>query len=155
MKVILPYLIVLLVRGEGSKTPLTVLPHEVDILRVMHGDENVVETDIVPPVKEAEFDTADEYARLEENYRGGNEMPNPTRLVFRNLDDFEDSFAGSQKAPKAPKETKPAGTGDGDPVRDALVAEAKALKIKNAHLLGIPKLEAAIADAKSKLENQE
>lgn len=97
MKITLPYLIVLLVRGEGSKIPLTVHEHEVDILREMHGgDEAIIVTDHAPPVLSAEIETADEYARLQQYYRGDNENPNPTQRIFRNLDEFEAAFTRMQ-----------------------------------------------------------
>lgn len=131
MKVTLPYLVVLLVRGEGSKTPLTVLPHEVEILKHIHGDDNIIETDDVPPIEKATFDTEDELARLEQYYHGDNERPNPTRAVFRNLDEFEASFNSVGGEDKA-----------------ALVEEAKALGIAATMNWGIAKLQDAIAAAK-------
>jgi hypothetical protein len=106
MKVTLPYQVVLVVRGEGSKTPKVVFPHEVEILRTQFGEEAIVETDEVPYIKEAEFDTEEEYARLQETYRGDAGNPNPTVAVFRSLKDFEDAFEGADKT--------------------ALIAEAKA-----------------------------
>jgi hypothetical protein len=128
MKVTLPYQLVLLVRGEGSKTPLIVLPHEVDILRAVHGEDSIQLTDETPPIKEATFDTADEFARLEQYYKGGSEHPNPTREIFRNLDEFEGSFdVGSDK--------------------EALIAQAKELGIPATKTWGIAKLQAAIDEA--------
>lgn len=97
MKVKLDCQVVLLVRGEGSKTPITVLPHEIDILRAMHGENAVQETDVTPPVTFVEIDTEDEYVRLQEMYRGSNEQPNPTRDVFRSLSDFEAAFTKASK----------------------------------------------------------
>jgi len=130
MKVKLPYQIVLLKRGEGSKTPLIVLPHEIEILQAMHGEDSIELTDDVPPIKEREFDTADEFSRLEEYYRGGSEIQNPTRRVFRNLEDFESSFD----------------VGGDD--KEAMIAEAKELGIPATKNWGIEKLQAAIAEAK-------
>lgn len=130
MKVTLPYQIVLLVRGEGSKTPLIVLPHEIDILRATHGEDSIQLSDDVPPVKECTFDTADEFARLEQVYKGGSENSNPTRAVFRNLDEFEASF-------------------DFGADKNALIAEAKALGIPATKNWGIEKLQAAIDEAKA------
>lgn len=92
MKVTLPYLVVLVVRGEGSKTPKVVLPHEVEILRAQFGDDAIVETNDKPHINEAEFETEEEYARLQETYRGDADNPNPTARVFRNLADFEAAF---------------------------------------------------------------
>lgn len=129
MKVTLPYQMVLLVRGEGSKTPLIVLPHEIDILRATHGEDSIQLSDDVPPIKECTFDTADEFSRLEQVYKGGSDNNNPTRAVFRNLDEFEASFDfGTDKA--------------------ALIAEAKGLGIAATKNWGVEKLQAAIAEAK-------
>lgn len=132
MKIKLPYQTVLLIRGEGCKIPLTVMPHEVEVLRAMHGEENVQETDIVPPIKEAEFDTADEYSRLEQYYHGDNDNKNPTRSVWRSLEDFEASFA-------------PAGGTD----KASLLEQAIALGIPAKSNWGIAKLQQAIADAQN------
>jgi hypothetical protein len=90
----LPYQMVLLVRGESSKTALAVLPHEIDILRFQFGENSVEPVDAGLPngLDEIELDTADEYARLQDYYRGNGDNPNPTREVFRTLADFEASF---------------------------------------------------------------
>lgn len=130
MKVTLPYQIVLLVRGEGSKTPLIVLPHEIDILRASHGEDSIQLCDDVPPIKESTFETADEFARLEQYYKGGADNNNPTRSVFRNLEEFEASFdLGEDK--------------------DALLAQAKELGIAATKNWGVAKLQAAIDEALS------
>jgi hypothetical protein len=67
MQVTLPYKLVLIKRGEGSKTPTCVLPHEVEVLKALHGDENVIDTNDKLPegLTEKTFDTEDEYARLQ------------------------------------------------------------------------------------------
>jgi hypothetical protein len=131
MKVTLPFQVVLVVRGAGSQTPLSVLPHEIEILRAMHGEENIVLTDDKPPVKDSTFDTEEEFVRLQERFRGDNENPNPTRNVFRNLDEFEAAFAS---------------IGGGD--KEALLEEAKALGINATKTWGVAKLQDAIAAAK-------
>ncbi len=136
MKVKLPYQVVLLLRGEGSKTPLTVFPHEVEILKSIHGEENILSTDDVPPVEFGTFETADEYNRLEEYYKGDGENTNPTRRVFRNLDEFESAF----------QDLDGNGVDDG---KDALLAEAQALGIKATKNWGIAKLQDAIEAAKA------
>lgn len=101
MKVTLPYVIALVVRGEGSKTPSIVFPHEIEVLKTMHGDDAVVIAEEDAPVKEGTFDTADEYVRLQGYYRGDNENPNPTTRVFRNLDEFESAFGAAVGDSKA------------------------------------------------------
>lgn len=110
MKVTQPYQMVLLKRGEGSKTPLCVLPHEVDILIAMHGEHSVEFTDIEPPIREITFDTNDEYTRLQGYYIGDFERPNPTVSVFRKLNDFENSFRNSH-APEVEEVEFPRGRG--------------------------------------------
>jgi hypothetical protein len=132
MKVKLACLLVLLVRGEGSKTPLTVLPHEVPILQSMHGEDAIIVTEDTPAVAEIEFDTADEFARLEGYYKGSAENPNPTRTVFRNLADFEQAFEGQ---------------GEDDDAKAELLEQAKGLGIKANKNWGVVKLQEAI-DAK-------
>jgi hypothetical protein len=129
LKVKQPYVVVLLVRGEDNKTPLTVFPHEVEVLRAAHGEENIHLTDIAPPVKEAEFDTADEFARLEQYYIGDSEHRNPTRSVWRSLEEFEAAFAPADKA--------------------TLLEEAIALGIPAKANWGVAKLQAAIEEAKA------
>lgn len=132
MKVTLQYQMVLLVRGEGSKIPLTVLPHEIDILRVMHGEDSIQLIDDAPPVKERAFETEDEYSRLEQYYRGNADVPNPTKTVFRTLADFESAFGNAGAIDK-----------------DALIEEAKALGIPATKNWGVEKLQAAIDEAKA------
>ena len=133
MKVTLPYQVVLIVRGAGSQTPVSVLPHEIEILRNMHGEDSIVLTDDKSPVKESTFDTEEEFVRLQERFRGDNENPNPTRNVFRNLDEFEAAFSSIG--------------GDGID-KEALLEEAKALGINATKTWGVSKLQDAIAAAK-------
>lgn len=122
MNVRMGYLIALIVRGEGSKTPVIVFPHEVDLLRVVHGDEAVLVTDDVSPVKDATFDTEDEYVRLELTYGDA------VRGVFRNLAEFESKF-------------------EPDDGKDALIEQAIALGIDANKRWGVAKLQEAIAAA--------
>lgn len=134
MKVTLPYVVVFVVRGEGSKTPKVVLPHEVEILRAQFGDDAILETNDKPHIKECEFDTEDEFARLQETYRGDADNPNPTARVFRSLDEFEAAFksVASVGVDKA-----------------ALIEEAKVLGIAANKNWGVEKLQKAIAAAKA------
>lgn len=122
MNVRMGYLIALIVRGEGSKTPVIVFPHEVDLLRAVHGDEAVLVTDDVSPVKDATFDTEDEYVRLELTYGDA------VRGVFRNLSEFESKF-------------------EPDDGKDALIEQAIALGIDANKRWGVAKLQEAIAAA--------
>lgn len=101
MQVTLPLVVAIIIRGEGSKVPVTVFPHEVEILKALHGSDSVEVSDIDPTVAEGKFDTLDEYARLQEYYKGNVDIPNPTQAVFRNIDEFESAFAavvGESKA---------------------------------------------------------
>jgi hypothetical protein len=131
MKITLPYVVALVIKGEGSKTPVIVLPHEVDILKSLHGEDAIEVTEVTPPIKESIFETEDEYQRCQQYYKGGVDNPNPTRSVFRNLDDFESAFAGAVGEDKK-----------------ALVQEAKELGIKATMSWGVDKLKEAIAEAK-------
>lgn len=133
MKVKLPYQVVLLLRGEGSKTPITVMPHEVEILKCIHGEDNILITDDTPPVKFGSFETADEYNRLEEYYKGDGENTNPTRRVFRNIEEFESAFEST----------------GGVNSKGDLLEEAKSLGIKANKNWGIDKLQVAIKAAKA------
>lgn len=92
MLVKMNYVLALVVRGEGSKSPVFVFPHEVELLRAVHGEDNIIVTKDAPPVESAEFDTADEFSRLEVSYRDA------VKTVFRNLAEFEAGF--TQVAPK-------------------------------------------------------
>jgi len=131
MKVTLPYQMVLLVRGEGSKIPLVVLPYEIDILHMVHGEDSIIAINDTPPIKECTFDTADEYARLEQYYCGNINVKNPTKSVFHTLADFEAAFDTIGGADKA-----------------ALIEEAKALGIPATKNWGVEKLQTAINEAK-------
>jgi len=133
MKVTLPYLIVLLCRSEMEKTPLVVYPHEIEVLKALHGEDQIREIDAEPPVKEGTFETADEYARLQQYYRGNENVSDPVRLALGTLKDFEESLVQ---------------VGGDDSEKDALIAEAKELGIKATKTWGIEKLQAAIAEAK-------
>lgn len=134
MKVTLPYQVVLLCRSEIEKTPLIVLPHEVEVLKSLHGDEQVRESDAELPVgiTESTFETDEEYSRLQQYYRGNDSNPDPVRRALGTLKEFEESFSQQSGEDK-----------------DALVEEAIALGIPAKKTWGIAKLEAAIADAKA------
>lgn len=137
----LPYQVVLVRRSEAEKTPVVVLAHELEVLKAMHGEDGVILTDDVPPVKEAEFrfdesedgealTLADEYARLEQYYRGNENNPYPVREALGKVDDFVNSFEAN-----------------GSDEKDALIEQAKELGIKATKTWGVDKLKAAI-DAK-------
>jgi hypothetical protein len=131
MKVTLPYLVVLVCRSENEKTPITVLPHEIEILKVLHGGD-IRETDADPVVKESTFETEDEYARLQQYYKGNQEVSDPVRQALGTLKDFEESFEA---------------VGNSDE-KTSLLEEALSLGIEAKKTWGIAKLQAAIAEAK-------
>jgi hypothetical protein len=87
-----PYLVVLLRRSENEKTPLVVYPHEVEVLKALHGSDAIVETEDTPPVASGEFDPQDEYARLEGLYIGNEQRPNPVFTALGDVDEFVASF---------------------------------------------------------------
>ena len=103
MKIKQPYLLALVTYSSAYKVPVSVFPHEVDILKVRFGEDSVLITDTPPPIKEAEFDTEEEYARLLEVHPGSEASPNPVREVFRNLAEFEAAF---EEAPKRGRKSK-------------------------------------------------
>ena len=103
-------ILVLLVRSQNSKIPLTVGEHEVPILRLLHGGEDedmqalVIELcEEEPPVAFIEAATLDdEYARLKNYYLGNDNLPNPTRAVYPTLKSLAESVV-EYKEPKAKK----------------------------------------------------
>lgn len=136
MKVTAPYQVVLLVRGEASKSPFYAMPHEIGILTHMFGEANVRFTDTPPPTKDLTFDTADEYARLESAYKGApDDVMSPARAVYRSLADFEDFCVENYHEDSASD-------------KEALYQEAIALGIDAKKTWGIAKLQAAIDEAK-------
>lgn len=131
-----PCVVVLLRRSENEKTPLTVMPHEIEVLKALHGKENIIETEDAPPVKSIEFVPEDEYARMKGLYIGNDRIPNPVREGVGTLDEFVESFEGI----------------GGDDEKDALIEKAKSLGLKATKNWGIEKLEAEIAAAEAKLQ---
>lgn len=102
MKVTLLPVIVLLCRSENEKTPLVVLPHEVEVLKSLHGEEQVREAPegakLPEGVSKVEFDTGEEYSRLQQYYRGNANNPDPVRMALGTLEDFEESFQKKSKS---------------------------------------------------------
>lgn len=131
MKVTIPYQVVLVCRSENEKTPVIVFPHEVEILKVLHG-EDIRETDAEPPVKEATFETEDEYSRLQQYYKGNQEVTDPVRQALGTLKDFEESFEAI----------------GGSDEKTLLLEEALSLGIDAKKTWGIAKLKDTIAEAK-------
>jgi hypothetical protein len=148
MKITQPCLVVLLRRSENEKTPLTVMPHEVEVLKALHGEDSVSETEDTPPVKSVEFDPEEEYARLEGLYIGNDRVSNPVREGVGTLDEFVSSFDG-YKAAKANKTTVTKQTNSEDAEKDELVEKAKVLGIKSPHLFGVDKLKEKIEEAEA------
>ncbi|MFD1121833.1 hypothetical protein ACFQ2T_04910 [Methylophilus flavus] len=137
-----PYVIALLRRSENEKTPLVVYPHEVEVLKALHGSDAIVETEDTPPVASGEFDPHDEYARLEGLYIGNEQRPNPVFTALGDVDEFVASFKGKKTtvSTQTPKDS-----GD-DSEKDELVEKAKGLGIKSPHLFGVDKLKEKIEE---------
>lgn len=146
MKVMLTYVIVLLCRSENEKTPLVVLPHEVEVLKALHGEDAVrdVEAELPAGIKKTEFDTAEEYSRLQQYYRGNDATPDPVRSALGTLDDFEAMFERKSARNSDGNE------GDAGNQKTALLEEAKALGIAANKNWGVDKLKSAIEEAKAK-----
>lgn len=136
MKITQPCVVVLLRRSENEKTPLTVMPHEIEVLKALHGDDSVIETDDTPPVKSIDFDPEQEYVRMQGMYIGNDRVPDPVREGVGKLEDFIESFEGVQ------------GGGEYDERKLELIEEAKSLGLKATKNWGIEKLETEIAKAK-------
>lgn len=122
------YVVVYLKRGEGSKIPLTVYPHEIEILQALHLDAEIELTDFEPPVLEGEFDIEEEFERLQQYYRGNENTPNPTLAAYRRLSEFAALFEGQGS----------------DDEKEELLEQAKTLGIKATKNWGIEKLQNAI-----------
>lgn len=138
MKITQPCVVVLLRRSENEKTPLTVMPHEIEVLKALHGEDNIIATEDTPPVKSVEFDPEEEYARLQGLYIGNDRILDPVREGVGKLEEFIESFEGVQ------------GGGEDDERKLELIEEAKALGLKATKNWGIEKLETEIAAAKEK-----
>lgn len=136
MNITQPCVVVLLRRSENEKTPLTVMPHEIEVLKALHGEDNIIETQDTPPVKSVEFEPAEEYARLQGLYIGNEHVTNPVREGVGTLDEFVSSFENM------------GGSVDED-LKLQLIEEAKSLGLKATKNWGIEKLEAEIAEAKA------
>lgn len=128
------YIIALLVRGEGSKIPLCVYPHEVEVLKALHSDAEIIVTEDTPPVLDGEFETEEEFERLQQYYRGNENVGNPTLAAYRKLSEFEDLFAGKEVS-------------QADIEKAALYDQAKSLGIDAKKTWGAEKLQTAIDDA--------
>lgn len=137
MNITQPVVVVLLRRSENEKTPLAVMPHEIEVLKALHGEDAVLPTEDTPPVASVEFDPEEEYTRLQGLYIGNDRIPNPVREGVGTLEEFVESFEG---------------VGGGDDEKDALIEKAKSLGLKATKNWGIEKLETEIAEAEAKLQ---
>lgn len=142
MKITQPCLIVLLRRSENEKTPLCVMPHEIEVLKALHGEDSIIETEDKPPVESVEFEPDEEYSRLQGLYIGNDRIPNPVREGVGTLDEFVASFENM------------AGSAD-EELKLELIEEAKSLGLKATKNWGIEKLQAEIEAVKSKQAGDE
>ncbi len=62
------YIVVLIRKDVMQETPVTVFPHEIQILYEVHGESNVNVIDPFPDYEAQEIEPDDEYARLERRY---------------------------------------------------------------------------------------
>ena len=94
-------LIVFICRTEVEKTPKIVFPHEVDVLREVHGHNRIEMSDAKSPLGEVEVDLEAEYQRLldEYNLSAANGGQHPVVAVYGSFDEFCDAV----QEPKASK----------------------------------------------------
>lgn len=86
MKVKIDYVLALVVHNQLCKIPETIFPHQVQILEGIYSDVQVL--DVKPPVTNATFDTAEEYARLQSIY--GDAI---VKGIWRDLAEFDAHLA--------------------------------------------------------------
>jgi|SRR5215217_2307261 len=153
IKVTLPYVMVLLARSIAQQTPLCVLPHEVDVLRAVHGEDKILDgshIQLPEGVTTATFDTEEEYSRLEQIYKGDRNGIGMVQTVWPSYKQFEDSFDADDEDDERPKKAaaqEPEKT-EADLEKEQLIAEAKDLGVHATKNWGVDKLKKEIALAK-------
>lgn len=104
MKITAQSQIVFICRTEVEKTPKIVYPHEIDVLRVIHGPNRIELSDAVSPLGTVELELEAEYQRLLDEYAqataGG--AAHPVVTVYGSFDEFCDAV----QAPKATRGRK-------------------------------------------------
>lgn len=94
-------LVVLVCRTEVEKTPKIVFPHEVDVLKALHGESRIELTDAASPLGTVELDAEAEFQRLINEYAPKGDKPHPVTEVYRSYDDFLEAVTAESKPRKA------------------------------------------------------
>ena len=89
-------LVVLVCRSEIEKTPKIVYPHEIAVLKELHGDNKIELTDEKSPLGTQDVDTEVEFQRLLNEYQQAGDKPHPVIEVFGNYDGFVESLQGEK-----------------------------------------------------------
>ena len=96
--------VILVCRSEIEKTPKIVYPHEIDVLKALHGDSRVELTDEPSPLGEVLLDAEVEFQRLLNEYQQSGDKAHPVGEVYKNFDGFLAVVAPPE--PKQPKHHK-------------------------------------------------
>ena len=90
--------VILLVRSEVEKTPKIVTEQEAQVMRELHGENNILTADIDSPIGAIEIDPEAEYQRLLNEYQQADGKPHPVMEVFKNFNGFLKSLKEKPKA---------------------------------------------------------
>ncbi len=102
MKITAASQIVLVCRSEIEKIPKIVFPHEVAVLKRLHGENRIETTDSPSPMGTVDLDMEVEYQRLLNEYNQAGDKPHPVVDVYGSFDEFCEIVAGGAK----PKRSK-------------------------------------------------
>lgn len=97
MKISATSLIVLVCRSEIEKIPKIVFPHEVAVLKRLHGDHRIETIDEPSPLGTVDLDMEVEYQRLLNEYNQAGDKAHPVVEVYGNFDEFCEAVAGEAK----------------------------------------------------------
>lgn len=103
MQVTLASQIVLVCRSEIEKTPKIVFPHEVAVLRELHGDSRIELSDAESPVGTKDVDLDVEFQRLLNEYQQPAGKPHPVVETFGDFDGFVQAVQGDKPAKRRAK----------------------------------------------------
>lgn len=93
--------VVLVCRSEIEKTPKIVYPHEIAVLKELHGENRIELTSEKSPLGEQTLDLEAEYQRLLNEYQQPAGKPHPVVEVFNSFDGFVEAVQGEPKRRKA------------------------------------------------------
>lgn len=95
MKITASSQIVFICRTEVEKTPKIIYPHELEVLRAVHGPNRIELSDAPSPLGEVELELEAEYQRMLDEYAqataGG--APHPVVAVYGSFEEFCDTVA--------------------------------------------------------------